>query len=121
AAGSTASTPAYTPDRIGGITRITRTTMLGMRKASSPSILGPNHKATAKSRPRVGTARSELATLTSHLARPVWPTHSPNGIAITAAMTTASREYQRWSMMRAPNPELPDQVAEEVSHSRMRE
>ena len=44
--------------------------MLGMVKARSPEIFGPSHSATAKSSPRVGTARNEFASDTSHRARP---------------------------------------------------
>ena len=69
---------------------MTSTTMLGTRNASSPEIRGPRSRDTAKSRPSVGTARTEFVNDTNQRARPVCPTHSPSGIATAAASTTVS-------------------------------
>ena len=58
------------------------TRMLGSVNARSPLISARATATTANSRPRVGTARTELASDTSQRSCPVWPTHSPNGIAM---------------------------------------
>src|SRR5688500_10550020 len=93
--------------------------MDGVRNARSDENVGASNSATANNGPSEGTARSELASVTNHLARPVCPTQSPSGMATTAAITTASRLYQRCCTIRAPRPESPDHVCAEVSHSRM--
>ncbi len=62
--------------------------MLGMTKASSLWMSGPTSIDTAKSRPRLGTARRALAPVTSQRRRPVWPTHAPSGTAMTRAMSS---------------------------------
>ena len=82
--------PAYVPARSGGIARSARTATLGTKKNRSPLILGPSHRATANRRPSVGTARAELARVTSHRARPVCPTHSPIGTAMAAEIAIVS-------------------------------
>ncbi len=49
---------------------------------------GPTSIDTAKSRPRVGTARSALANVTSQRIRPVWPTQAPSGTAMSRRCTS---------------------------------
>ena len=49
----------------------TSTATLGRRKARLLDSLGPSQSTTAKRSPRVGTARTELASDTSHFPRPV--------------------------------------------------
>ena len=49
------------------------------------------------STPTVGRARSALATVTSQVALPVWPIHSPSGSAISSAITSAIAEKPTWA------------------------
>ena len=66
--------------------------MLGMTKARFEEIRGPTNIATAKSSPRLGIARAELAVVTSQRERPVCPTQSPSGMATAAARSSDSAE-----------------------------
>ena len=95
------------------------TRMLGRVNARSLWIIAPSHNVAASSRPRVGTARTELASETSQRARPVWPTHSPNGIAMTAARSTAIAVYSRCCRVRLGMPSSPCQLAGSVNHAQM--
>src|SRR5215213_9009976 len=116
AAASTCATPAYAPAMIGGTARTASTSKAGARKAASPSSRGPRTRTATNSSPRLGIARSVPAVLTTRtLPRPVWPTQSPAGTAITAASASAAAEYQRCSTIRAGIPSDPCHCTGSVS------
>ncbi len=75
------------PDSSGGIASSTSTMMLGMTKARSLWMSGPTNIETAKSSPRLGTARMALAPVTSQRGRAGVPTQAPSGTAMTSAMS----------------------------------